>query len=172
VIQSQGAGSTMHATASLSGMQQHGNIQQHGANTGPAAAYQQSNHIQAQSGLPPPPNTYQPSPVHQQVPNNMGRGGYAQNVQQNSYGQFQDASGNFGGMQQGFNSGANQFNNGAPVPYNGPAPPHMQGKRPMGRGRGFNNFNVDPSQMPTGDPVGNNMLRSTYYNNNGFKSNS
>eukprot|EP00029_Vermamoeba_vermiformis_P002021 TRINITY_DN12326_c0_g1_i1.p1 TRINITY_DN12326_c0_g1~~TRINITY_DN12326_c0_g1_i1.p1 ORF type:complete len:380 (-),score=62.05 TRINITY_DN12326_c0_g1_i1:27-1166(-) len=62
-------------------------------------------------------------------------------------------------MQQGFPGGPNQFNNGPPQ-FNGQVPPNMQGKRPMGRGRGFNNYAPDPNNLPTGEPVGNNMLRN------------
>jgi hypothetical protein len=98
----------------------------------------------------------------QQAPN-MGRGGgYAPNA----YGQFQPnpASGNFqqGMQQQGFQGGPNQFNNGPPQ-FNGQVPPNMQGKGPMGRGRGrggFNNYAPDPANLPTGEPLGGNMLRN------------
>ncbi len=138
-------------------------------NAMPGAPFnQQPAPIQSQ-GLPPPPNTYQPMAVPQQQPPNMGRGGgYVPPMQPNPYGQFQPnpaASGNFQqqGMQQGFPGGPNQFNNGPPQ-FNGQVPPNMQGKGPMGRGRGrgFNNYAPDPANLPTGEPVGNNMVRSKF----------
>lgn len=135
-------------------------------NAMPGAPYSQQVPIpghQQQQGLPPPPNTYQPVATPQQAPN-MGRGGgYAP---PNNYGQFQPnpASGNFqqqGMQQQGFQGAPNQFNNGPPQ-FNGQVPPNMQGKRPMGRGRGgFNNYAPDPANLPTGEPLGGNMLKST-----------
>jgi len=130
------------------------------------AAFPQQLPTQSQ-GLPPPPNTFQPMATPQQHHPNMGRGGgYVPPTQPNAYGQFQQnpaASGNFQVemQQQGFSGGPNQFNNGLPQ-YNGQVPPNIQGKRPMGRGRGFGNFSPDPANLPTGDPVGNNMIRSKY----------
>jgi hypothetical protein len=133
--------------------------------TMPGAPFSQQVPIPTQQqGLPPPPNTYQPMTAPQQAPN-MGRGGgYAPNA----YGQFQPnpASGNFqqGMQQQGFQGGPNQFNNGPPQ-FNGQVPPNMQGKGPMGRGRGRGGFNIyapDPANLPTGEPLGGNMLRSKY----------